>query len=100
MIRSECVLKVGVIGINHKIANLAFREAMARGAATLSGEKALFFPHPVLLLSTCNRTEIYFGGNDLASIHSDLLEWLRGDIFAKRLNIGSIRILALIASFI
>ncbi|HEV7736555.1 MAG TPA: hypothetical protein VGO47_04185 [Chlamydiales bacterium] len=80
MIRSECVLKVGVIGINHKIANLAFREAMARGAATLSGEKALFFSHPVLLLSTCNRTEIYFGGNDLASIHSDLLEWLRGHI--------------------
>lgn len=80
MIRSECVLKVGVIGINHKIANLAFREAMARGAATLSGEKALFFPHSVLLLSTCNRTEIYFGGNDLASIHSDLLEWLRGYI--------------------
>jgi len=80
MIRSECVLKVGVIGINHKIANLTFREAMARGAATLSGEKALFFPHPVLLLSTCNRTEIYFGGNDLASVHSDLLEWLRGYI--------------------
>jgi glutamyl-tRNA reductase len=80
MIRSECVLKVGVIGINHKTANLAFREAIARGAATLSGEKALFFSHPVLLLSTCNRTEIYFGGDDLATIHSDLLEWLRGHV--------------------
>lgn len=77
---AECVLKVGVIGINHKIANLIFREAVARGASTLAGEKALFFPHAVLLLSTCNRTEIYFAGKDLALIHSDLLEWLRGHI--------------------
>jgi len=80
MMRFESVLKVGVIGINHKIANLPFREAMARGASTLSGEKALFFPHPVVLLSTCNRMEIYFGGHDLAAIHADLLQWLRGYI--------------------
>lgn len=80
MIQSGCVLKVGVIGLNHKTANLAFREAMARGAATLSAEKLYFFPHPVVLLSTCNRTEIYFGGEDLALVHIDILRWLRSQI--------------------
>ncbi len=80
MLHSGCVLKVGVIGLNHKTADLAFRESMARGAATLSGEKSLFFPHPIVLLSTCNRMEIYFGGEDLPEIHSDLLQWLRGHI--------------------
>lgn len=75
---TECVLQVGVVGINHKTANLSFREAMARSSASLAGEKSLFFGHPIVLLSTCNRTEIYFGGADLAAIHSDLLAWLRG----------------------
>jgi len=85
---SQCCLKVGVIGINHKTANLSFREEMARAGSSLLGEKALFFPHPVLLLSTCNRTEIYFGGSDLAAIHSEILRWLRGyipGIFEHRL---------------
>jgi glutamyl-tRNA reductase len=75
-----CLLKIGVIGINHKIADLTFRESIARAAAGLSGEKALFFPHPTVLLSTCNRTEIYFGGDDLAAAHSDLLNYLRKQI--------------------
>ncbi len=75
-----CLLQIGVVGINHKIADLNFREAIARAAAGLSGEKLLFFPHPIVLLSTCNRTEIYFGGTDLAAAHSDLLNYLRRQI--------------------
>jgi glutamyl-tRNA reductase len=75
-----CLLKIGVIGLNHKTADLECREAMAKGAAALAGEKALFFPHPTVLLSTCNRTEIYFGGDDLAEVHSDLLATLRRQI--------------------
>ncbi len=78
MFRFECLLQVGCIGINHKVAALAFREAMARAASTLAGEKARFFPYPIVLLPTCNRTEIYFSGADLAAIHGDLLQWLRG----------------------
>jgi|GEM_PF-401166 glutamyl-tRNA reductase len=97
----ECVLRVGVLGINFKIASLEVREAIARAAEglyraclklehfenpqgysnlterSLFGEKKLFFSHPTILLSTCNRTEIYFAGDDLASIHSDLLAVLR-----------------------
>lgn len=71
------MLNVGVLGINFKTADLNFREAIARAAQSLSGEWALFFSHPTVLLSTCNRTEIYFSSDDLGSTHSDLLAFLR-----------------------
>lgn len=71
---------IGVLGINFKTADLHVREAVARAALTLSGERALFFPHPIVVLSTCNRTEIYFSGDDLAKAHSDLLAHLRAQI--------------------
>lgn len=77
MLHAGCLLKVGVIGLNHKTADLALREAMARGANSLAGEKAFFFPHPIILLSTCNRTEFYFSAENLAEGHSDLLSFLR-----------------------
>lgn len=88
MIHSGCLLKLAVIGLNHKTAELDFREIMAKGASALSGEKALFFSHPTILLSTCNRTEIYFSADDLAEAHSDLLIFLRrhiDDSFEHRL---------------
>ena len=75
--QQPCVLRVGVVGINFKTADLSLREAIARGAETLSGEKALFFSYPTILLSTCNRTEVYFSAEDLAEGHSDLLALLR-----------------------
>lgn len=71
------MVSIGVLGINYKTADLAIRESIARGAQSLSGEKALFFPHSTVLLSTCNRTEIYFSSDDLALAHSDLLAHLR-----------------------
>ncbi len=83
-----CLLRVGVIGINHKTADLGLREAIARGTESFADERGLFFHHPTVLLSTCNRTEIYFSSDDLAAAHSDLLSLLRGQIevpFAERL---------------
>lgn len=71
------MLNVGVLGINFKTADLGLREGIARGAQSLGGERALFFAHPAVLLSTCNRTEIYFSADDLAAAHSDLLAFLR-----------------------
>lgn len=71
------MLSVGVLGINFKTAELHLREAIARGAATLTFERALFFRHPIVVLSTCNRTEIYFSGPDLAEVHTALLAHLR-----------------------
>lgn len=82
------MLSIGVLGINFKTADLQLREAIARGAQSLSGERAIFFRHPQVLLSTCNRTEVYFSAEDLASAHSDLLAHLRmqvADPFEHRL---------------
>jgi glutamyl-tRNA reductase len=74
------VLPVGVIGVNFKTAELLLREAIAKSALSLSGERGLFFPHPTVLLSTCNRTEIYFHALDLAQAQSDLLSLLRRQV--------------------
>jgi len=74
------LLQVGVIGVNFKTAELPLREAIAKSAASLAGEKRLFFPHPTILLSTCNRTEIYFHAPDLAQAQSDLLSLLRRQV--------------------
>lgn len=71
------MLSVGVLGINYKTADLSFRELVARGAESLKGEKGVFFSYPTVVLSTCNRTEIYFSGADLAQVHSLLLSHLR-----------------------
>lgn len=73
-------IRIGVLGINFKTADLPLREAIARGAESLSGAAAIFFSHPTVLLSTCNRTEIYFSADDLAEAHSDLLAYLRAQI--------------------
>jgi glutamyl-tRNA reductase len=77
LLEDSCALQIGVLGLNFKTAGLDLQEEMARGASSLFGEKGFFFRCPTIILSTCNRTEIYFSGEDLASIHSDLLAWLR-----------------------
>lgn len=75
-----CILSVGVLGISYKTAELKLREALARAASMFADERSFFFPHPTVLLSTCNRTEIYFSGPDLAQAQSDLLGFLRSQI--------------------
>jgi glutamyl-tRNA reductase len=71
------MLSIGVLGINFKTADLFLREAIAKAAQILNAQGAAFFFHPVVVLSTCNRTEIYFSSSDLAEAHSDLLAYLR-----------------------
>jgi glutamyl-tRNA reductase len=73
-------LRIGVLGINFLTADLQLREAIARGAESLADKRSLFFPHPTVLLSTCNRTEIYFASTDLPQAHGDLLAYLRNVI--------------------
>lgn len=74
------MLSIGVLGVNHKTANLLLREAIARGVSNINGN--VFFPYPVVLLSTCNRTEIYYSSEDLAEGHSYLFSYLRKHIEA------------------
>lgn len=67
-------MRIGVLGINHKSADLKVREMVA-GAC-----QKLFSNLNGVLLSTCNRTEIYFSHSDLASFHSEVLRALQTEI--------------------
>lgn len=74
------MVAIGVLGVNHKTADLGLREAIARVAREMHANP--FFPYPIVLLSTCNRTEIYFSGEDLAAVQSHLLSFFRKQIDA------------------
>lgn len=74
-------MRIGVLGINHKLANLELRELLAKACQRLLGpEKIATNEHHFVLLSTCNRTEVYFSAEDLTSTHSFLLSMLRQDV--------------------
>lgn len=74
-------MRVGVLGVNHKLANLELRELLAKTCQRrLSPGQSLHGEHCFLLLSTCNRTEVYFSSEDLAATHSYLLNILRSDV--------------------
>ncbi|MCI5052411.1 MAG: hypothetical protein MRY21_04665 [Simkaniaceae bacterium] len=69
-------MQVGVIGVNFKTAPLEIRETLSR-VQTLSPGCA--WVH----LSTCNRMEIYFSSNNLASTQTNFLNLLREDIVTE-----------------
>lgn len=74
-------MRIGVVGINHKLADLTLREKLAQVCHhRFSIEFSTHGDHFFILLSTCNRTEIYFSSDDLAETHSYLLGILRNDI--------------------
>lgn len=71
-------MQIGVIGINHKTAKLLFREKFAKICNRRFGTFQSFHGFlSYVLLSTCNRTEIYFCSYELAKTHSYLLSILR-----------------------
>jgi glutamyl-tRNA reductase len=70
-------MRVGILGINHKVADIGLREALAK---TFRGSYLLHEEHTFLLLTTCNRFEIYFASDDLTAAHSALLGMLRQGI--------------------
>lgn len=73
----SCALRIGVLGMNFKTAPLELREKISKGVERLIGEKGLFFRFSSVVLSTCNRTEVYFSGEDLAYVHSEILRVFR-----------------------
>lgn len=74
-------MRVGVLGINHKSADLNLREQLARACQKrFSPDYALFPAFSYVVLSTCNRTEIYFSSDDLPLAHTALLAVLRSEI--------------------
>lgn len=73
-------MRVGVLGINHKLASLHLREVLAKICQRrLNPGQSTHGEHSFVLLSTCNRTEVYFSSEDLAETHSYLLSILRND---------------------
>lgn len=74
-------MRIGVIGINHKLADLPLRDKLARACQRrFSPDRSLNGHHACVLLSTCNRTEIYFSSSDLPLTHTYLLGILRNDV--------------------
>ena len=74
-------MHIGVIGINHKLADVELRERLAKACQRRFGAGQSAHPdHTFLLLSTCNRTEVYFSSRDLPQTHCFLLSILRQDV--------------------
>jgi len=73
-------MHIGIVGINHKSAGIAFREQVAKACQRLFREDTSLLPHCHVLLSTCNRTEIYFSCEDIVQKHSGLLSFLRQEV--------------------
>jgi len=71
-------MRVGVIGINYKTSSLDLREILAKACRFCFSLDRFSFKMPsTVLLSTCNRTEIYFGADDLTEAHGMILAELR-----------------------
>lgn len=64
-------MHIGVLGINHKSAPLALREKVA-----LAFREFEFG----VILSTCNRSEVYFSSPDITTTHTEILSRLRAII--------------------
>jgi len=74
-------MRFGVVGINHKAASLNIRELFAHCCLKRFGSRfQLHLRHAFVLLSTCNRTEIYFSSDDLALTHVYILQIPRSEV--------------------
>ena len=74
-------MRFGVLGINHKSASIHLREVLTRALSRLFDRNAIgAYRHRTVLLSTCNRCELYFHHPDLSNQHSLFLQELRREI--------------------
>lgn len=74
-------MHVGVVGINHKLADLGLRDRLAKTCHRRFGsDRSAHSDHAFILLSTCNRTEIYFSSSSLSDTHTYILTILRNDL--------------------
>lgn len=73
---------IGILGINHKLADLKLRETLAKTCQRKFGpDQSIHDKHAFILLSTCNRTEIYFHSEDLAATHTYIMNILRNEVY-------------------
>ncbi len=75
-------MQIAVLGVNHKVAGVNLRELIAKALLRRFsyGEPQVLENASFVVLSTCNRSEIYFSSNDLAHTHQEALAILREEI--------------------
>lgn len=74
-------MRIGVLGINFKSAEIGIREYVSKACQKkLSRLSEVSGKYACVVLSTCNRTEIFFSAPDLAEAHSELLSVLKEEI--------------------
>lgn len=74
-------MRIGVVGVNYKLADLRLREKLAKTCLKQFGcDSYNKRSHHFVILSTCNRTEVYFHSEDLAATHTYILSVLREEI--------------------
>ncbi|HAH14030.1 MAG TPA: glutamyl-tRNA reductase, partial [Pantoea agglomerans] len=68
------------LGINHKTAPIALRERVSFGPETLEQALNSLLSQPMVqsgvVLSTCNRTELYLSVEQQADLQARLVSWL------------------------
>ena len=73
-------MHIGVIGINHKLAPVALRETIAKACARRFALGNPLTDATFVLLSTCNRCELYFHAPSLSLGHEQILSILKEQI--------------------
>lgn len=82
MFRNHGKLLVAVLGANHKTASLHARETLSRHIQEAFSLDLV--RHPSVILSTCNRIEIYFSADSLEEAYHDFLPWFKGSLIPYR----------------
>ncbi|MES2198661.1 MAG: hypothetical protein V4489_00630 [Chlamydiota bacterium] len=78
-------MDIGMLGVSYKSSELELRESFAKACQQLVEEEKKI---PLVVLSTCNRTEIYFSSSSLTETHSDVVSALKkilGTEFEQRI---------------
>lgn len=74
-------MNIGIIGVSHLSSSLELRENLTRAFEREFGVKsASMHSFSYVLLSTCNRTEIYFSSRDLPEVHAEVLKTIRKEM--------------------
>jgi glutamyl-tRNA reductase len=75
-----CPLQIGVLGLNHKLGQLELLEKVSLAMGALQENKDFLSSYPIVFLKTCNRGEIYFGGENLSYVRELLVTYLTKQI--------------------
>lgn len=74
-------MRIGLLGISYKSAEIGIRESVLKATQKrFFRDSELSQKYACVLLSTCNRVEIYFSADNLAEAHSEILGQLREEI--------------------